>query len=86
MYPGSSFELDFAKTYPQFTKKLIRLANDLTSKEIKICMFLRINYDAVQIQSHLGISRSTYFNSCSNIRKKLRLKRNESLGSKIFAI
>ena len=86
MFTSSSFELDFAKTYPKFTKKLVKLSSDLTSKEIKICMFLRMNYDAVQIQSHLGISRSTYFNSCSNIRKKLKLKRNESLGSKLCAI
>ena len=86
MHSALLFELEFAKTYPRFTKKLIRLANDLTSKEIKICMFLKMNYDAVQIQNHLEISRSTYFNSCSSIRKKLKLNRNQSRASKLFGI
>ena len=55
MHSALLFELEFAKTYPRFTKKLIRLANDLTSKEIKICMLLKMNYDAVQIQNQLEI-------------------------------
>ena len=80
------FELEFAKVYPTFTKNLSAITPNLTSREIKICMYLRMNYDSRQTQKNLGISRSTYFNSCSNIRKKLRLKRNESIGSKLFAI
>ena len=80
------FELEFAKAYPSFTSNLSKAAPNLTSREIKISMYLRLSYESKQIQSQLEISRSTYFNSCSNIRKKLRLKRNESLGSKLFAI
>ncbi len=80
------FELEFAKVYPTFTKNLSAITPNLTSREIKICMYLRMNYDSKQIHSELEISNSTYFNACSSIRKKLMLKRNESLTNKILAI
>ena len=80
------FELEFAKAYPTFTKNLSIISPNLTSREIKISMYLRLNYDSKQIQNQLEISHSTYFNACSSIRKKLKLKRNESLTNKILAI
>ena len=80
------FEIEFAKAYPSFTSNLSKLSPDLTSREIKISMYLRMNYDSKQIQSKLEISHSTYFNACYSIRKKLKLKRNENLTNKILAI
>ncbi|MDG1053514.1 MAG: helix-turn-helix transcriptional regulator [Flavobacteriaceae bacterium] len=80
------FELEFAKAYPAFTSNLSKVAPNLTSKEIKISMYLRLNYDSKQIQSQLEISHSTYFNACSSIRKKLKLKRNENLTNKLLAL
>lgn len=80
------FELEFAKAYPSFTSNLSKAAPNLTSREIKISMYLRLNYESKQIQNQLEISHSTYFNACSSIRKKLKLKRNESLTNKILAI
>jgi len=86
METNLQFELEFAKAYPYFTSNLSKLSADLTSREIKISMYLRMNYDSKQIQSKLEISNSTYFNACSSIRKKLKLKRNENLTNKILAI
>ena len=80
------FEINFAKAYPSFTSNLSKAAPNLTSREIKISMYLRLSYESKQIQSQLEISHSTYFNACSSIRKKLKLKRNESLTNKILAI
>jgi DNA-binding CsgD family transcriptional regulator len=80
------FELEFAKAYPAFTSILSKVAPNLTSREIKISMYLRLNYDSKQIQSQLEISHSTYFNACSSIRKKLNLKRNENLTNKLLAL
>ena len=80
------FELEFAKAYPTFTSNLSRLSPDLTPREIKISMYLRLNYNSKQIQNQLEISNSTYFNACSSVRKKLKLKRNESLTNKILAL
>ena len=80
------FELEFAKAYPAFTSNLSKVAPNLTSREIKISMYLRLNYDSKQIQSQLEISHSTYFNACSSIRKKLKLKRNENLTNKLLTL
>ena len=80
------FELEFAKAYPAFTSNLSKVAPNLTSREIKISMYLRLSYDSKQIQSQLEISHSTYFNACSSIRKKLKLKRNENLTNKLLAL
>ena len=70
-----SFELDFAKTYPDFIKNLSDVNDNLTSREIKICMLIRMNFDSHYIQNYLNISRSTFLNARSSIRKKLGLKR-----------
>ena len=80
------FEIEFAKAYPSFTSNLSKLSPDLTSREIKISMYLRMNYDSKQIQSKLEISNSTFFNACSSIRKKLKLGRKESLTNFILSI
>jgi len=80
------FEIEFAKAYPSFTSNLSKLSPDLTSREIKISMYLRMNYDSKQIQSQLEISNSTFFNACSSIRKKLKLGRKESLTNFILSI
>ena len=80
------FEINFAKAYPSFTSNLSKAAPNLTSREIKISMYLRLSYESKQIKNQLEISNSTYFNACSSIRKKLKLKRNESLTNKILAL
>ena len=80
------FEINFAKIHPSFTSNLSKAVPNLTSREIKISMYLRLNYESKQIQNQLEISNSTYFNACSSIRKKLKLKRNESLTNKILAL
>ena len=80
------FEIEFAKIYPEFTKDLNSKVDNQTSSEIKICMFIRMNYDSKSIQKQMGISRSTFFNSCSSIRKKLKLKRSVSLSNAIISV
>lgn len=74
-----SFELDFAKTYPDFIKNLSDVHDNLTSREIKICMLIRMNFESHYIQNYLNISRSTFLNARSSIRKKLGLKREQNL-------
>ena len=41
-----SFETKFAQTYPQFAKKLVTVSDNLTAKEIKVCMLLKMNYNS----------------------------------------
>ena len=74
-----NFELEFAKIYPDFTKKLLKVCNDLTFTEVKICMYIRLNYSNKKIQEFMDISHSTLSNLRSSIRKKLNLKRTQGL-------
>ena len=79
MVAEQNFEIEFAKIYPNFTKKLVQLNNNLTFTEVKICMYLRINFSNKQILDYMDISDSTLSNVRSSIRKKLNLKRTEGL-------
>ncbi|HCQ25017.1 MAG TPA: hypothetical protein DIT52_07380 [Flavobacteriaceae bacterium] len=74
-----SFETKFAQTYPQFTKKLVTVSDNLTAKEIKVCMLLKMNYNSNEIVKSLGISKSNFLNTRSSIRKKLNLDRKDNL-------
>ena len=81
-----NFELIFAKIYPNFTKELLKISDEFTSVEIKICMLLKINYSSDFIKGNLKISNSTFLNSRSSIRKKLGLERNQKLINTIIKI
>lgn len=74
-----SFEIKFAQTYPQFAKKLVTVSDNLTAKEIKVCMLLKMNYNSNEIVKSLGISKSNFLNTRSSIRKKLNLDRKDNL-------
>ena len=81
-----NFELKFAKIYPYFTSNLIKTCNELTSSEVRVCMLLRISYQNKDIIKKLDISNSTLTNLRSSIRKKIGLKRSESLTNFIISI
>lgn len=74
-----NFEFEFAKIYPNFTKNLIQLNQSMTFTEVKICMFLKMNFSNKQIINIMNISDSTLSNLRSSIRKKLNLNRSEGL-------
>lgn len=74
-----NFEIEFAKVYPNFTKKLIQLNEELTFTEVKICMYIKMNFSNKQILDLMHISDSTLSNLRSSIRKKLSLDRKKGL-------
>ena len=80
------FEITFAKIYPDFTKKLVQVRDDLSQQEVKVCMCIKMSFSNTQIQEHLKISKSTLANLRSSIRKKNGLKRSESLTNFILSI
>ena len=80
------FELTFAKVYPDFTKRLVKVSNNLSPQEIKVCMFVKMSFSNTQIQEHLKISKSTLANLRSSVRKKLGLERSKSLTNAILCI
>lgn len=67
-----NFEMEFAKVYPNFTKKLIQLNEELTFTEVKICMYIKMNFSNKQILDLMCISDSTLSNLRSSIRKKIK--------------
>tara|TARA_B100001093_G_C26253370_1_gene769542 strand:+ start:72 stop:329 length:258 start_codon:yes stop_codon:yes gene_type:complete len=81
---GNNFEIEFAKIYPDFTQKLINLNEELTFTEVKICMYIRMNFSNKQILDLMQISESTLSNLRSSIRKKLSLDRKKGLFTKII--
>ena len=81
-----NFELKFAKIYPDFTKNLVRLVDNLSPSEIKICMCIKMTYSNMQIKDYMKISDSTIANLRSSVRNKLGLKRTQSLTNAILLI
>ena len=77
MLMKQNFEMEFAKIYPNFTKKLIQLNEELTFTEVKICMYIKMNFSNKQILDLMRISDSTLSNLRSSIRKKLSLDRKK---------
>ena len=81
-----SFELKFAKIYPDFTKNLVNLMDNLSPSEIKICMCIKMSYSNIQTKNYMNISDSTIANLRSSVRRKLGLKRSQSLTNAILLI
>ena len=86
MLLDKNFEVEFAKVYPNFTKKLIQLNEQLTFTEVKICMYIKMNFSNKQILDLMHISQSTLSNLRSNIRKKLNLDRKKGLFTTIIKL
>jgi len=81
-----NFELKFAKIYPDFTKDLVNLVDNLSPSEIKICMCIKMSYSNVQIKDYMKISDSTIANLRSSVRHKFGLERSQSLTNAILLI
>ena len=82
----NNFEIKFAKTYPKFTKNLVFKIDNITPQEIKICMCIKMSFSNEYIREFLKISERTLANVRSGLRKKLGLKRSESLTNFILCI
>ena len=83
---NKKFEITFAKIYPEFTKKLVKVTDRLTPQEVKVCMCIKMSFSNTQIQDHLKISKSSLANLISSIRNKFGLQRSNSLANTILCI
>ena len=81
-----NFEVKFAGIYPDFTKNLVSISKNLSPLEIKICMCIKMSFSTRQIKNYLNISNSTISNLRSSIRKKMGLRRAQSLTNSILCI
>jgi len=81
-----NFEVKFAVIYPDFTKNLVSISKNLSPLEIKICMCIKMSFSTLQIINYLNISNNTLANLRSSIRKKMGLRRAQSLTNSILCI
>ncbi len=78
------FSESFDSIDKDFIKRLHVTHNDLTSSELKLCVYLRINMSSKEIAPILGISVKSVEIKRYRIRKKLGLEHNESLNNYLF--
>ncbi|MGY6647952.1 helix-turn-helix transcriptional regulator [Wenyingzhuangia sp. IMCC45574] len=73
------FDLRFTQINDRFYEKLRELHPELTSKDLKHCALIKLNFDSKEMAQLLGISINSVHMARSRIRKKIGLKREDSL-------
>lgn len=76
-----SFNKLFSRKHPDFIRLLLEKNPDLSPREILICMYLKLNFSNNDISKEMGISRPTVDTYRHRVRKKLNLKRSDSIVS-----
>ena len=74
-----AFIEDFNKNHPTFIKNLLIKSPSLTQREVLFCMYLKFNYSNNDICELMKISRSTVDSYRHRARKKMKLKRSDSI-------
>jgi tetratricopeptide (TPR) repeat protein len=80
------FETHFTQVHPGFYQRLYEKHPDLTSYELRICAFLRMNLNTKEIAAITGRSPKSIEVARSRIRQKLDLRRDDNLSSFLAAI
>ena len=73
---SNHFEIQFAETYPEFTKNLVLRIHNISPQEIKICMCIKMSFTNKYTRELLNISESTLANLRLGIRKKFNINRS----------
>jgi tetratricopeptide (TPR) repeat protein/DNA-binding CsgD family transcriptional regulator len=73
------FDRQFKAVHPDFIRKLIERAPDLTATEVRICTMLRMNLKSVEMAQIFCISEGGVEFHRSHIRRKLKLTKEEKL-------
>ena len=73
------FETNFERAHEQFLNKIKEMYPDLTSKDLRLCAFLRMNLASKEIAPLLGISVRGVENHRYRLRKKMKLDHDEKL-------
>ncbi len=80
------FETNFERAHEQFFRKIKEKYPHLTSSDMQLCAYLRINLSSKEIAPLLGISVRGVENHRYQLRKKMKLERNENLTDIILKI
>ncbi len=75
------FKVHFENSHPGFFERLSNKYPKLTSKDLKLCAYIRIQLSTKEIASLLNITPKSAEISRVRLRKKLNMQRREDLGA-----
>ena len=74
-----SFKFHFESVHQGFFKKLLNQFPDLTTEELKLCAYLRINLNSKEISRILNITTVAINKRRNRLRKKIKLEKDGDL-------
>ena len=80
------FETNFERAHEQFFRKMKEAYPELTSSDLRLSAYLRMNLSSKEIAPLLGISVRGVENHRYRLRKKLNLEHDDSLADIILSI
>jgi DNA-binding CsgD family transcriptional regulator len=80
------FELHLEQVHSDFLNRLTKSFPDLTSRELKLCAYLRMDMPSKEISSLMNISVRAVENNRYKLRKKLGLSGKDNLYEFIMSI
>ena len=76
----------FNAAYPGYLEYLTRTYPDLTTADLKLCTFLRMNLNTKEIADIMGLSVRSVESRRYRLRKKLNLSKDEDLVSNLISL
>ncbi|GAA4273070.1 transcriptional regulator [Aquimarina gracilis] len=80
------FEINFDKSHQEFYEKLSKSYPNLTSKDLRLCAYLKMNLSSKEIAPLLGISSQSVDVSRHRLRKKLNLDSKDNLTNILISL
>lgn len=80
------FEINFDKSHQEFYEKLSINYPNLTSKDLRLCAYLKMNLSSKEIAPLLGISSQSVDVSRHRLRKKLNLGSRDNLANILISL
>jgi DNA-binding CsgD family transcriptional regulator len=80
------FENNFERAHEQFFQKMKNKFPELTSSDLQLCAYLRMNLSSKEIAPLLGVSVRGVENHRYRLRKKMKLEHDESLADTILRL
>ncbi|KAA1244099.1 two-component regulator propeller domain-containing protein [Aquimarina sp. RZ0] len=80
------FEINFDKSHQEFYEKLSKNYPNLTSKDLRLCAYLKMNLSSKEIAPLLGISSQSVDVSRHRLRKKLNLGAKDNLTNILISL
>lgn len=75
----NEFKVHFEEVHPEFYKKLLAVADNLTQNDLRHCTYIKVKLDSKEIARIMGISPKSVQMSRYRIKKKLQLDKEDDL-------